>query len=221
MKKTLLALALAAVPFVSSASESNGIGYNHVQLDYVYEDAYYYGNGAAISGSYAFTDNFFVTGRYARTTDDVDSWLGDFDFSAYDLDIRDVDVDLAVKNWSVGIGFNKAIGDRADWVSQLAYARKEVDADITVCGAGGCVSDSGKVVDYSGYNLSTGVRGRVTDALSANAYLGYEDYNHHYDGDFYADFGLGYAFNPTWSLQTGVRLADSTQTWNLGVRASF
>ncbi|MDI9238959.1 outer membrane beta-barrel protein [Lysobacter sp. LF1] len=211
MKKTLIALALAAAPFASFASESNGIGYTNVQLDGVYEDsAGFYGKGAGISGSYAFTDNFFVTGSYSRTRDS-DSWQSG---KWYDRER------LTNKNWTLGVGFNTSIGTRADWVSQLAYARHGVSSNYKSCYANTCYADNDS--DHvSGYNLSTGVRGRVTDQLTANAYLGYEDYSHHYDGNFYADFDMGYSFNKTWSIETGVRLAEGMETWNLGARASF
>lgn len=211
MKKTLIALALAAAPFASFASESNGIGYNNVQLDGIYEDsAGFYGKGAGISGSYAFTDNFFVTGSYARTRDS-NSW---------NLANSYYRERLTHKGWTLGVGVNTPIGTRADWVSQLAFARHDASVNGKSCFNDIC--QTGRDSDHiRGYNLSTGVRGRVTDQLTANAYLGYEDYNHHYDGNFYADFDMGYSFNKTWSVETGVRLAEGAETWNLGARASF
>jgi len=211
VKKLVIALALAAAPFCSFASESNGIGYTHVELGYAYEDmGGFYGNGFKLDGSYAFTDNFFVTGSYARTTDDASWTTGSVSY----------DLDETMTKWTVGLGFNKSIGSRADWVSQLAYARWEDKVEDRVCTAVDCVSYVGED-KLNGYNLSTGVRGRITDKVTANAYLGYEDYNHGYDGNFYADFAAGYSFNPTWSIQSGVRLASGAESWNLGVRASF
>lgn len=211
VKKIIIAVALAAAPFTSFASESNGIGYTNVELGYAYEDiGGYYGNGAKLSGSYAFTDNFFVTGTYARTTDDYSESYGSTSY----------DVDQTVTHWTVGVGFNKSIGTRADWVSQLAYARFEDEDEERVCTVNECTryTYEGKI---NGYNLSTGVRGRITDKVTANAYLGYEDYNHGYDGNFYADFAAGYSFSPTWSIESGVRLSSGAESWNLGVRASF
>lgn len=200
MKKTLIALALAAASFGASASESNNLGYTYVQLDAVYADAdgSVYPWGARLGGSYAFTDNVFATASIGRVKDnDVDG---------------DSHSEYTNKSWSLGVGFNTAIGASADWVSQLAYVRSRQSEEW--------YGDEWRT-HTSGYNLSTGVLGHVTDKLTANAYLGYEDYNHHYDGNFYADFGMGYAFNPTWSLQGGLKLNENVETYSVGVRASF
>lgn len=203
VKKTLILLALAAAPFAASACDSstpcqsNKLGYTYVQLDAVYADAEgVYPWGARLSGSYAFTDNVFATASFGRVKDD--------DVNGY--------ADYTNKTWSLGVGFNNAIGANADWVSQLQYVRTHAKEDWN----GGYWRSRS-----SGYNISTGVLGHVTDKLTANAYLGYEDYDHHYDGDFYADFGMGYAINKTWSLQGGLKLNEFVETYSLGVRASF
>jgi len=200
MKKTLLTLALFAVPFVASASESNNIGYTHVQLDAVYADSYgVYPWGAKLSGSYAFTDKIFATASIGRIKDN-------------DI-FGDSDDEYTNKSWSLGVGFNQAIGDNADWVTQLAYVRTTEKEEW--------LGETFWRARTSGYNVTTGVLGHVSANLTANAYLGYEDYNHNYEGDFYADFGMGYSFNPTWSLQAGLKLNESVETYSLGVRASF
>jgi hypothetical protein len=201
VKKTLIALALATASFAATASESNHLGYTHVQLDAVYADTDggVYPWGAKLSGSYAFNDNIFATASFGRVKDN----------DAF----GDSDDEYTNKTWTLGIGFNNAIGANADWVSQLAYVRASQKEEWE--------GDMLWRERTSGYNLSTGVRGHVTGQLTANAYLGYEDYNHHYDGNFYADFGMGYAFNPTWSLQGGLQLSENVETYTVGVRASF
>lgn len=213
MKKSFLALALVAASFAASASDSNNIGYTHVQLDAVYADtdAGVYPWGAKLSGSYAFTDNVFATASLGRVEDN----------DAYGSDNEE----YTNKTWSLGIGFNKAIGANADWVSQLAYVHSSHRNEWNYDGFGG--SHRARL---RGYNVSTGVLGHVTDKLTANAYLGREDYSCHdndeedgcsYDGNYYADFGMGYAFNPTWSLQAGLKLNENVETYSVGVRASF
>lgn len=204
MKKTLIAFALAAASFGASASESNNLNYSYVQLDAVYQDfgGGEYPWGLNLHGSYAFTDNVFATASIGRTKDnDVygDAW------------------ENTNKSWSLGVGLNQAIGANADWVSQLAYVRTSHEDEWNDADGEGWTSR----LRLRGYNVSTGVLGHVTDKLTANAYLGYEDYNHHYDGNFYADFGMGYAFNPTWSLQGGLKLNETAETYSVGVRASF
>jgi hypothetical protein len=204
VKKTLLALALATAPFASLASESNNIGYSYVQLDAVYQDfdGGEYPWGAKLSGSYSFTDNVFATASIGRTKDN---------------DVYDDAWENTNKAWSLGVGFNTAIGTSADWVSQLAYVRTSHQDEWNGENGDGWYSRT----RLRGYNLSTGVLGHVTEKLTANAYLGYEDYNHHYDGNFYADFAMGYALNETWSLRGGLKLNENAETYSAGVRASF
>ncbi|WP_342317061.1 hypothetical protein [Lysobacter sp. FW306-1B-D06B] len=212
MKKTLIALALAAAPFVSFASESNGIGHTYVQLDAIYQDADgLYPYGAGLSGSYAFTDTFFATASYASTRDN------DFNADPYSPRYYDTyNEHYRQTNWSLGVGFNQSLGSRADWVTQLSY----VNSSTTMRFEDDYYYYRARTRS-SGYNISTGVLGRLTDKLNANAYLGYEDFNHNYDGDFYAAFDMVYAFNKTWGLHGGVKLNDGMETYTVGVRASF
>lgn len=206
MKKSLLAVALAAAPFLANASESNGIGYDYAQLDYTYQDASGpYLNGGTLSGSYSFNDNVFGTARYGKVTDTYNDWFSD------------ARVHAKSEAWSLGVGMNTAIGSRADWVSQIAYVDNDISARVhhDVC------PDCNASVNYKGGKITTGIMGRVTDQLTANAYLGYEDYDHGYEGNYFADFGVVYAFNSTWGLHSSLTLADGSDTYNIGVRASF
>ncbi|QSX74742.1 hypothetical protein HIV01_016500 [Lysobacter arenosi] len=210
MKKTLMALALVAIaaPIASQASEANGIGYNYAQLDYVYSDSDAFDmDGGTLSGSYAFTDNFFTFGEYGKVKGDhdVSDFVFEGGFDGMKADVKD-------SHWSLGAGFNASIGDRADWVTKVAYDRHTVKAS----GYGMRIREH-----IDGGYITTGVMGRVTDKLTANAYLGYTDYNRGYEGNAFADFGAVYAFNPTWGLHVGAVLSDATETYSLGVRASF
>lgn len=218
MKKFLIALALVASPIASFASESNGIGYTHLQLDYIHGRDL---QGAGISGSYALSDHFFATGSYTGVNG-ADSWGN-----------------RTNKSWTLGLGFNTPLGARTDWVSELAYAHHDRSGDSLMCSTGtvtGTAAATNSVTatttatagcwpvpwshDISGYNIGTGVRHRFTDKLTGNAYLGYEHYGH-YDGGLIADVSVGYHFNPTWSVQAGARATNEDQSVRLGVRASF
>lgn len=210
MKKTVIALMLAtSAPLAAHASESNGLGYSNVQLEYTHTG--YSMDGVGVSGSYELSDNFFVTGRYARATDS-ETWMG-------------LPNDTKQKSWTLGIGFNAPIGPRADWVSQLAFERADVSGHNVTCYTaiesaprtcrGESWSDRAR-----GYSLSTGIRGRITEKVTANAYAGYEDYSG-YDGSWFADLGVGYNFTPTWSIEAGVRVTEYDEQWKLGVRVSF
>lgn len=198
MKKTLMAMALVAMaaPIAAQASEANGIGYDYAQLDYVYVDGDGFDmDGGKLSGSHAFTDNFFMFGEYGEVKGD-----------------RGANVDAKDSHWSLGSGFNTSIGSRADWVTKVAYDRHTLKASA--------FGMSNREHTDGGY-VTTGVMGRVTDKLTANAYLGYTDYNHGYDGHAFADFGAVYAFDKTWRLHAGAVLSDATESYSLGLRASF
>ncbi|GAA5071675.1 hypothetical protein [Lysobacter panacisoli] len=235
MKKTCIALALAAAPFCSMASEANGIGYDYVQLDGLYEDADGYarflydehdfsGKGARLSGSYAFTDHLFVTASAGRTKGSNDTFYAWYNYS---------NADETREGWSLGLGYNQSIGTKADWVSHVAYVNSTVEYDEVHCASTrsiGHINEGPFIIECNafndevkldGFNLSTGVRTRMSGKLTGDAYLGYEDYDKDHEGDFYAALGVGFEFNPTWSLQSGVRLNGDAQIWNLGVRASF
>lgn len=209
MKKTLIALALVAMaaPFAASASESNGIGYTYAQLDYVYSDASAYhgdSDGAVLSGSYGFTDNIFGFASY-----------GEMDDKHYDYDR---------KTWTVGAGFNQSIGTRADWVTKVGLARTRWDGSFYTCAEAHC--DTSHTYRRHGHDnsawVSTGVLGRLTDRLSANAYLGYKDTEgNRRRATAFGDFGAVYSFNKTWGLHGSVTVDDGGTDYGLGVRASF
>lgn len=214
MKKTLIALALVAItaPIAVQATQSNGIGYTYVQLDYVNVSQSGHGavsNGAMLSGSYGFADNFQVFGSYADQS---------FNRSFLDVDSNIYGASAKVQPWTLGFGYAASIGSRADWVTQLSdtYSRYSFHG----CTNGyGCESfrDSNNT-----WAINTGVMGRVTDSLTANAYVGYGNGGKNINGNIFADFGLVYSINPMWAIHGGVNVNnDSSETFSLGVRASF
>lgn len=217
MKKTLMALALAAfvAPIAVQATEANGIGYTYVQLDYVNVSQSGHGavaDGASLSGSYQFANNYQVFGSYTDTSLDhsyIDRQVGSYD---------GIHVSGKERPWSLGFGYAGALGDRADWVTQLSYTHERYSARICA-DHWGCdrYHDAANV-----WAINTGVMGRVTDNLTANAYIGYSNGDEGVMGNVYGDFGMVYSFNKTWALHGGVRVNNSgTETYSLGVRASF
>lgn len=226
MSKTLIALALAAlaVPFAASASESNGIGYNYVQADYIYNDLNAglgqpsHTSGFGLSGSWSFTDNFFMTGGFSQVKGTSNLYIAS---ESTKYKVRN-----NIQNWKLGVGFNTAIGNRADWVSQLAYNRGHGSAKVglyefTECGQDACLYDK-EAGHGNSVTISTGVLGKITDNLSANAYLGYDMTTRHLaDNTIYGDFGLLYNFTPTWGVRGGVVVGRDSTSYSAGVRASF
>lgn len=215
MKKTLMALALGAfvAPFAAQATDGNGIGYTYAQLDYI--NITQAGNagvaqGAQLSGSYGFANNYQVFGSY-----------GALDFnkvSNYDPIFGHFYWHPKVKPWSLGFGYAGSIGDRADWVTQVSYQHNKNSNHM-------CLDDY--CIRYNASNniwtINTGVMGRVTDKLTANAYIGYDKVaNGNGDGNLFGQFGLVYSFTPMWAVEGGVRVSnDTNDVVNIGVRASF
>ena len=95
---TLAALALSlAAPFAASAAD--GVSYTYVQGGYVSTntdggDA----DGWGLKGSAALNPNFHVFGDFANQT----------------IDDSDIDFD----QWRVGVGYNRAVSQRADLVTR-------------------------------------------------------------------------------------------------------
>ncbi|MDR3444557.1 MULTISPECIES: autotransporter outer membrane beta-barrel domain-containing protein [unclassified Dyella] len=215
MKKTLIALAFAAIvaPIAAQATQSNGIDYTYLQLDYV--NITQAGNtgvaqGGMLTGSYGFHDNFQMFGSYSalnfNKVSDYDPIIGHFSWTP------------KVKPWSIGMGYAFSIGSRADWVTQAAYQHDKNSNHM-------CLNDY--CVRFNGSNnfwtVNTGVMGRVTDKLTANAYLGYDHgVSTHGDGNLFGQFGLVYNFTPMWAVEGGVRVSNnSNDIFNVGIRASF
>ncbi|WP_052949789.1 hypothetical protein [Dyella japonica] len=231
MKKILTAMALAAcvAPLAAQATNSNGIGYTYVQLDYVNVTGsghYAKADGASLSGSYQFADNFHVFGRYSdlrSPTYSSSDYVSGYTYGSSDK--------FKARPWSLGMGYAASIGSQADWVTQVSYTHDRVSdhyCDWLTAGAYsarrcGSVGTNGDL-----WAINTGVMGRVIDRLVASAYIGYSNggrYSHGGPGilgNVFADFGLVYSFNPTWALHGGVRVNnDGTENITLGARASF
>jgi hypothetical protein len=231
MKKTLLAMALAAfvTPFAAQATDGNGIGYTYVQLDYVNvtgsgHDAV--ADGASLSGSYQFANNFHVFGSYSdlRSPKYSTTHYG----PGYSYGWSDKYKD---RPWSLGMGYAASIGSQADWVTQVSYTHDHVSNHYCDWVTSGAYSDrrcSNASANGNLWAINTGVMGRVIDNLVANAYIGYSNGGHYSHegpgilGNVYADFGLVYSFNPTWALHGGVRVNNNgSENFSVGVRASF
>lgn len=209
MKKTLLFLALSCVSVAASATESNGIGYSHVELEYLDSNprpAEYRGPG--INGSLELGNGFFATGSYRHQRGD--DFLGR----------------THVSSWTLGGGYAAALGNNLDWVSQAAYVNSDAKATLGITATGTHVRVND---DVNGFRVSSGVRGRLTPNLLGHAYLGYQDLGNlkkqlgsfNLDGNVFADLGLEYHFSDSWAATTRVDIANGFTEYAAGVRLSF
>lgn len=209
MKKTWLFIALSCVSIAANAAETNGIGYSHVELEYRDSNprpAEYKGPG--VNASIELGNGFFATGSYGHQK--IDGFAGN----------------SHVSTWSLGGGYAMELGKNLDWVNQADYV--EHDASLTL----GKLPNGHNVrtkEDLSGFRVSSGLRGRLTDNLLGHAYLGYQELGkvrnqlteYRTKGGAFADLGLEYHFNDSWAATTGINVSGDFTEYTAGVRLSF
>ena len=106
MKRSLLTLALAALPFATFAAD--GLQYTYVEGAYI--DLDHGVHGPAVRGSYEFGQSgLYATGSYA--------WL----------DGKDVPDDVNLRAHELGLGYHHDIGKRADLIGAVGYRKAEAD----------------------------------------------------------------------------------------------
>ncbi len=188
MKSTLLAIALSTAALSAQAAD---LDYNTVQATYNKVDAGA-GNldGFGVNGSFKFNDSLYGIAGYQK-----------LDGSGGDLD-----------ETNLGLGFRKAINDKADWVSELSYVRDSADA-----GSFGSVSGNG-------YRVATGIRGLATDKLELSGKINYTDVNNFGNGmgaGVAATYKLTENFGLTAGYDFSKRDSEDLNGWNAGVRFNF
>ncbi|MGY6518027.1 MAG: Ax21 family protein [Lysobacteraceae bacterium] len=109
MKRTLIALSAAALlPFAASANE---LSYSFVELGYAGVDSSVDASGAAVRGSVAVGDSFYLHGAYKDLRTER---IGMFARR------------LSVEEWNLGAGYRLAIGASTDLISELSYQELRV-----------------------------------------------------------------------------------------------
>jgi Ax21 family sulfation-dependent quorum factor len=184
------AFALAcALPFAASAAD--GISYNYVQGGYTHINSDANADGWAIDGSTAVAPNFHVFGGYNSVKTD-NSGLGR----------------TKLDQWKLGVGYNKAISAKTDFVGTLAYQK----ADASLAGVS---------ANADGYAAEAGVRAALTPMLEGYAMLGYED-GQDFSGDAYGRLGGQVKFNKNWGVAADVKIANGGDTqWMVGPRLTW
>ena len=207
MKKQLaLAITLAAASFGTIAGElsySNleaGVGRIELESDDAYGADDVVLDGYFLHGSVALDDSFYLVGGYETGNDNV---FVDF-FGGFDTELTQT---------QAGVGYHRALSDRADLVTELSYLNQEVEVSFDGFG----VSQSENV---DGYRASLGFRGLLADNFEGLVKANYTD-GSDFDGEFSGTVGAQLKFNPTWGLVGEVELGDDAQKYLVGVRASF
>jgi predicted nucleotidyltransferase len=216
-KHHVLAAMLAAAPFVASAAD-NGLSYTYVEGGYTQaridhdEDELlgdFDADGGYLRGSFGISKSVYLFGSYARGEDNdtVSVDLG------LDEDVQ-VKVDDELTTTEFGVGFHSALGERVDFIGELAYFRME--EDFKVSAEGESETDSWHV---NGGRASVGVRGG-SEHVEGWVKVGYLDASD-FSGNFVGGIGGQYKFNPTWSVVGEVEVFDDLSRYMVGVRASF
>lgn len=108
MKRSLCAVALAAVLPFAAAHAAEGVSWNHVEGGYAATSSDLDADGFGVNASVAVHPNFHLFGGWMNQ--EIDGTSVDFD------------------QWRVGVGYNHAISRNADLVTRLAY--EKFDAGI-------------------------------------------------------------------------------------------
>ncbi len=206
MYKPLLALSLAALTsfaLVSPASASNfsystlSISFNGLNFndDVRVGNVRFSGiNGAALAGSYQFSDNLFVAigGSY--------------------LDNSGFGNELSLSTGSLSLGAAFPIAAATDFVARIGLASAEAEA----CVSGFCGKE-----DDNGILLAAGIRHLTSPNLEINAGLDYISLSN-YDGRLSIGAGAAWWFNDSSSLFLNLGVDDdATTSAAIGYRYTF
>lgn len=155
----------------------------------------------------------YVEGGYVNVDGDADGFgvRGSFEFgqsnfygfgsyAQVEVDNTNIDVD----NTEIGFGYAHDLSDNVDLISELAYVNADAD------GFG----------DVDGYRASVGIRGSFSDNFEGLLKANYTD-GSDFDGDFSGTIGAQYKFTQTWGVTGEVTFGDNSETYLVGLRASF
>lgn len=165
MKKTLIAISLAATAGLSTSAIADDVRWNLVELGYAQvdvDDTDIDAKGALISGSFLLNPNIFIAGSYSATSDDV-----------FGLD---VDVNQA----SLGLGYRYPLANNIDAYGIVSYEDVELETD-------------GGDADGDGYGLSAGLRMMANSQIELDGKIVYKDIED--DSDTGLGLGATYYFN--------------------------
>jgi hypothetical protein len=215
-KRFVLAAMLAAAPFAASAAD-NGLSYTYIEGGYnqsrIDHDDEFLGDfdadGGYLRGSFGISNSVYLFGGYAsgEDSDSVSIDLGgDEPYEAK--------VDDELTTTEFGVGFHSTMGERVDFIGELAYFRMEEDFEIR--DSEGTFTDKGHV---NGGRASVGIRGG-NERLEGWAKVGYLDASD-FSGNFVGGVGGQYKFNQTWGIVGEVEVFDELSRYMVGVRASF
>lgn len=235
MKQLQLPLAALAglmlLPATSFAAKD--LSYSYVELDYIVENVDLYGDneaftnvvqdvddgrGFGLTGSFAFTRNMFVFGKYSNTEADF-TYINDAGMAVPEGE--------DIKTMKLGLGYFAPLTREMDFVARLAY----MDVDYGELQFGERDNDVQEFDEIDnafrdltndssdGYTIDVGVRSQVVEWLEAGGGIRYTDLD---SGDDIGIFGnLLFEINPNMGVNLAVDLGDNLSSYSLGLRLSM
>jgi len=193
---TFLALGFGTQVFAAD----EGFSYNLAEIGYVrgeIDDLDLKGDGVTLGGSMQFSPNIFGSFNFA----DID----------YGSSAATGGVKIKGTNYSLGVGFNWALGPTLDLVSGATYEH------IKIKGSSGGVSASS---NDSGFGLNVGLRGRVAEKLELTGNVKYVDFGQGAN-DFTFGAGGRWYFTDAFAAGPDVSHNDDGTNWGISFRYDF
>lgn len=183
-------LLFAGLMSLSAIAGAQGLDYNYIQGSYSqveFDDIDVDGDGFGIGASFGISDRFAVFGSYSTA---------------------DLDFDVEVNTFDVGLAFHAPISDSVDVVTSVSY----VSVDVELQGFGSA--------DDDGFGLGVGLRAMAAPALEINGGISYVDFG---DGGDDTTFGAGFLYSFTDIFEVGLagNWGDDASSYGLNARVYF
>lgn len=203
MRQALIAGLLAGTSFGAIADD---LSYTSLEAGYLRSDrdSLDSGNGVALRGSGAITDNLHVYAGYERSDQDI--------------------ADLV--NWRAGIGYKIAVSDNVDVVARVGYEDADYDqlaegdgygVEVAVRAAFGTNFEGIAGVRYADLDLDSSVAcAAVVPVPPACRFVADED-----GGNTAFFVGGQYKFSPQWGVVAEASFASNDNRIFVGPRVSF
>ena len=194
MKTKTLFIALALATTASAVQAQDAPSNTWIEGDYVMRDGDGDADGHGLRGSFAFGDSgLYGLAGYSRL--DVDGGPGKLD------------------GWELGLGYAHALGERSQLFGEAAYLEDEFAGFVTTDGSG--------IVGVESYRASVGLRSSLGSRFEGLVKANYTDGDGVVDGEFSGTVGGLVKLTPTWGLSGDVTVGEDTNTYRVGLRATF
>jgi hypothetical protein len=193
MKRSLIALALAAVLPLSAQAGEIGYsyvegGYNRSSIDSIHATGYF------LDGSVAFNEDFYGIASYRKVTND------------------DFGIDVSLDETALALGYRRGVSDKTDFIAEAGYLRIGADAS----GLGSDSADGYRVAAGFRGMLAPKFEGNIK-AYYTKVSDSDGEFGARVGGVYHVNQTWGIVASYDHTKLDG----ENLNTWGLGVRASF